>query len=166
MSKINSKNKIIEKVNKDILKDVKKEQIVKKKVEKKIKTIKKIKIRNIRKEPNSSLQVICEVVEILDKGYILKIIKSPTKQINMNYKVHDLIEFATFNNSYDVGDVIEYIFESPLTRESRLIEKSKVVVDEIEDDEEDEISIDDKDDKEDDKEEKEDEKDKKDKKEK
>jgi len=166
MSKVNSKNKIIEKVNKGILKDIKKEQGVKKKVEKKLSVVKKIKDNALKKETNSSLQAICEVVEILDSGYILKIIKNPTIQINTHYRINDLFKFITFNDSYNEGDIIEYTFDSPLTRKSRLIEKSKVIVDKIEDDEEDEISIDDKDDKEDDKEEKEDEKDKKDKKEK
>jgi len=162
MSKINKKDKITEKINKNILKKSKTEQKIIKKAEKKLSVVKKIKDNALKKETNSSLQAICEVVEILDSGYVLKIIKNPTIQINTHYRINDLFKFITFNDSYNVGDIIEYTFDSPLTRRSELLIK-KEIIDIIE---EDETELTDKeikeDEKEDDKEEKEDEKDEKD----
>ena len=97
-----------------------KEKIKKDKKDKKEK-IEKIKQNIIMRNSSSFFTAKCRVEEIIDNGYILRIIKCPSKQVNIDYKINDLFEYPTFNKTYQVDDIIEYTFKHPLTRKSKVI---------------------------------------------
>lgn len=119
MSKINKKNKIEKEIYKKPLTAIKKSIIIKKKKKEK-KKIKNIKEYKIKYQNLSSFTAICEVKEKTSRGYILEIIE-PTN--NNNYKIYNLLEFITFNNSYEIKDIIKYEFNGPKNIKSKLIKK-------------------------------------------
>lgn len=114
------KPNIQEQTGKDPLYVIKEKEEKENKIKEKLNIKKKLKKRKITKYKNSYIQAICEVDEITPRGYILKIIENPTTQ-NLDYSIHDYLEYVTFNEKYKVGDIILYTFDYPYTQKSRLI---------------------------------------------